>query len=111
MQYTLVTLAVFAALGTATPFKPPTKKTFTVSQVPGGNALKNAPAIGMLKTYNKYKILGAQVPTNVKNAAAAAQSGTVAAIPEAVSAIVDLFCASAPFADVCGSMTRPTSLQ
>jgi len=93
-HYTLTAVAAFAVLGSASPFKPPTKKTFTVSQVPGGNALKNAPAIGMLKTYNKYKIVGAQVPLSVKNAATAAQQGTVAAIPEAVSVNLNPFCAS-----------------
>lgn len=80
MQYPLTLVAAFAALGVASPFAP-VKQAFTVNQVEAASAPKVAPAISMLQTYAKY---GATAPQVVQLAAAAAQSGTVQAIPESV---------------------------
>jgi len=38
--------------------------------------------LAMMKTYEKYAVVGAQAPTEVVDAAAAAQSGEVTATPE-----------------------------
>jgi len=57
------------------------RATFKVDQVSRGQVLKNGP-IQMMKAYNKYAHVGATAPSEVVAAAAAAQSGSVAANPE-----------------------------
>lgn len=58
------------------------RKTFQVAQVAHGTVRKNGP-IQMMKAYEKYARVGAQAPASVVQAAAAAsQSGSVAANPE-----------------------------
>lgn len=53
-----------------------------IKQVAHGTVAKIGP-IDMLKTYEKYAKVGAKAPTAVKAAAAAVQSGTVVADPQA----------------------------
>lgn len=56
---------------------------FQVKQVPSGKTLASGP-IQLNKAYGKYARLGAVAPSDVKAAAAAAQSGSVTANPEQV---------------------------
>ena len=74
-------LAALAALS-ATALAAPAVKPFSVIQVATGNKiLKNGPA-DMIKAYARYAP-GTAAPQNVIDAAAAVQSGSVAANPEA----------------------------
>lgn len=85
MQSSIAILSALAALAMASPVdRRMGKSAFTVPQVEAGVVVKSAPAISMLKTYAKYSSAGAVAPAAVKAAAAAAQSGTVAASPESV---------------------------
>jgi hypothetical protein len=92
MHYSTSTalVAAFATLAIASPVeieersgKTSGPATFRINQVTNGIKAKTAPAIAMLNTYAKYSKTGAQAPVVVKKAAAAAQTGTVVATPEA----------------------------
>lgn len=86
MHFTLASAALVASatLSIAAPAADVVgRKTFQVAQVAHGTVRKNGP-IQMMKTYEKYARVGAQAPPSVvQAAAAAAQSGSVAANPEA----------------------------
>lgn len=84
MHYTsyIALAAASASLVAATPIAVQNKKTFTVPQVKVGMKVKSAPALEVAKVYAKYAKIGAVTPSPVQKAAAAAQSGTVAATPE-----------------------------
>jgi aspergillopepsin I len=62
----------------AAPTAPPTNVKITVSQVPNGKVFVNG-ALSVNSTFSKF---GVAPPSNVLNAAAAAQSGSVKASPE-----------------------------
>ncbi|KXT17299.1 hypothetical protein AC579_526 [Pseudocercospora musae] len=80
--YAKAALVASAALGMAAPAAELGKQAFQVAQVPSGKVLKSGP-IQMHKTYLKYASVGAVPPADVVSAAAAAsQSGSVAANPE-----------------------------
>lgn len=80
--YTTAALVASATLGLAAPAEVIGKQAFQVNQVAKGTVLKSGP-IQMQKTYLKYASAGAVAPADVVSAAAAAsQSGTVAASPE-----------------------------
>lgn len=87
MLSSIALLSAFVACTIASPVERRTgNKAFTVPQVSAGIVVKSAPAISMLQTYAKYSSVGASAPAVVVDAAASAQSGTVAANPEAVCA-------------------------
>ncbi|KAK5128899.1 hypothetical protein LTR85_000232 [Meristemomyces frigidus] len=72
-----------ATLSLAAPYEIVGRSTFSVEQVAAGKVLKSGP-IAMMNTYAKYAKVGAVAPADVTSAAAAAvQSGQVAANPEA----------------------------
>jgi hypothetical protein len=81
MYLQLAALLVGPAL--ALPATVPNTHSFQVKQVPSGKVYVSGP-IQLAKTYGKYAHVGAVVPADVKAAAAAAQSGSVAANPEDV---------------------------
>jgi hypothetical protein len=87
MYLQLAALLVGPAL--ALPATVPNTHSFQVKQVPSGKVYVSGP-IQLAKTYGKYAHVGAVVPSDVKAAAAAAQSGSVAANPEDVSYNSDL---------------------
>lgn len=74
----------FASIAIANPIEVRNKKTFTIDQVSVGTKVKASPGMMMLNTYAKFGKVQA-APAAVKSAAAAAasQSGTVVASPEA----------------------------
>ncbi|KAK4971272.1 hypothetical protein LTR66_006318 [Elasticomyces elasticus] len=72
-------LVAFASLAVASPVEVQNKHTFSLLQVPGPKVFRNGP-VDMMKTYAKYK---ATAPPDVKVAAAAVQSGSVTANPQA----------------------------
>ncbi|KAK4964048.1 hypothetical protein LTR66_006240 [Elasticomyces elasticus] len=74
-----VALVAFASLAVASPVEVQNKRTFSLLQVPGPKVFRNGP-VDMMKTYAKYK---AKAPSDVKKAAAAVQSGSVTANPQA----------------------------
>jgi len=78
---TSAALVASATLSMAAPAELVGRSTFQVKQVATGKTYLNGP-LAMLKTYNKYAKVGAQAPTEVLAAAAAAQSGQVTATPE-----------------------------
>ncbi|KAK5111480.1 hypothetical protein LTR62_004932 [Meristemomyces frigidus] len=83
MQYHLTTAALVAAatLSMAVPVVD-RRSTFVIEQVAAGQVVKSGP-IEAMKVYNKYAKVGAVAPSAVVDAAAAAQqSGSVAANPE-----------------------------
>lgn len=81
--YASAALAATATLSLAAPAADVVgRKTFQVQQVASGKVRKNGP-IQMMKAYEKYARVGAQAPPSVVKAAAAAQqSGSVAANPQ-----------------------------
>lgn len=83
MQYSFAAaaLAASATLTLAAPANSPNSHTFRVVQQPKGQVFKSGP-IQVLKTFQKYSVHGAEAPSNVKAAAAAAQSGSVSASPQ-----------------------------
>jgi hypothetical protein len=74
-------LVASASLTLAAPAQIVGRSTFSVEQVAAGKVYRNG-AVSMLKTYQKYAKVGAEAPSEVVSAAAAAQSGSVAANPE-----------------------------
>ena len=77
--------AAFAALATfasAVPAQLAGRETIQIKQVAHGSVPRIGP-VDMMKTYEKYARVGAQAPEDVKLAAAAVQSGSVKANPEA----------------------------
>lgn len=78
---TTVALMASATLSLAAPAELEKRSSFVLEQVSVGQKFLNGP-IAMLKTYNKYAKVGAQAPSEVLAAAAAAQSGSVTATPE-----------------------------
>ncbi|KAI7348256.1 aspartic protease pepB [Hortaea werneckii] len=81
----LVSSAAFVALATFTSAAPAQlagRETIQIKQVAHGSVPRIGP-IDMMKTYEKYARIGAQAPEDVKLAAAAVQSGSVKANPEA----------------------------
>ena len=80
---TAAALVATAGLSYAAPHEIESRSTFSVKQVAAGKVLKSGP-LAMMKTYEKYAKVGAVAPSAVVKAAAAAavQSGTVAANPE-----------------------------
>ncbi|KAK5132526.1 hypothetical protein LTR08_008910 [Meristemomyces frigidus] len=78
---TSAALVATAGLAYAVPHELVGRSTFSVKQVAAGKVLKSGP-LAMMKTYNKYAKIGAVAPANVVSAAAAVQSGQVAANPE-----------------------------
>jgi len=78
---TSAALVASATLSLAAPAELVGRSTFNVKQVAAGKTYKSGP-IQMMKTYNKYAKVGAQAPSVVVDAAAAAQSGDVTANPE-----------------------------
>ena len=83
MQYFLISAALvaFASLSFAAPANVVPRSTFEIKQVAGPKYFKNGP-LQMMKTYNKYARVGAQAPSDVIIAAAAAQTGQVTADPQ-----------------------------
>ncbi|KAK3072430.1 hypothetical protein LTR53_006844 [Teratosphaeriaceae sp. CCFEE 6253] len=78
---TSAALVASATLAFAAPAQLVGRKTFKIEQVAAGKVFKSGP-VAMMKTYNKYAKIGAVAPSYVSSAAAAAQSGEVAANPE-----------------------------
>ena len=78
---TSAALVACASLSLAAPTELARRTTFKVNQVAAGKVFKSGP-IAMLKTYQKYSKAGAVAPSEVVDAAAAAQSGSVTASPE-----------------------------
>lgn len=87
MYLQLAALLIGPAL--ALPATVPNTHSFQIKQVPSGKVFVSGP-IQLAKTYGKYAHTGAVVPADVKAAAAAAQSGSVAANPEDVRYNSDL---------------------
>lgn len=89
MHNSVTALVALAALSVASPVElRGTNMAFTLPQVQSNvTKYQIAPALAMLKTYKKYSRVGAVAPESIKvaatSAAAAVQSGTVAATPEA----------------------------
>ena len=79
-MYTFLTTALVASatLSLAAPANIKPRGTFEVKQVAHGQKLKNGP----MQVVGTYKKFGAEAPSDVKAAAAAQQSGEVAAVPE-----------------------------
>ncbi|KAI7366982.1 hypothetical protein KC336_g21246, partial [Hortaea werneckii] len=75
-------IAALAAFASAAPAKLTGRETIQVKQVAHGSVPRIGP-VDMMKTYEKYARMGAQAPEDVKVAAAAVQSGSVKANPEA----------------------------
>lgn len=78
---TSAALVASASLSYAAPAQLIGRSTFQIEQVAAGQVYKSGP-IAMMKTYQKYAKVGAVAPSAVVAAAAAAQSGEVAATPE-----------------------------
>lgn len=79
---TSAALVASASLSLAAPAELVSRTTFQIDQVAAGKTFKSGPQ-QLIKAYNKYAKVGAQAPADVVNAAAAAvQSGSVAANPE-----------------------------
>nr|POE85174.1 aspartic protease snp2 [Quercus suber] len=74
-------LVATAGLAMAAPAEIAGRATFEIKQVEAAKVLKSGP-LAMMKTYAKYAKIGAQAPPQVAAAAAAVQSGSVAANPE-----------------------------
>ena len=74
-------LVATASLALAAPANLVGRSTFEVKQVAAGKVFKNGPK-QMMKTYQKYARVGAVAPSDVVIAAAAVQSGSVAADPQ-----------------------------
>ena len=85
--FTAAALVASASLSLAAPAAVPApaniegRSTFEIKQVAAGQVLKNGP-LQMLGTYQKYARLGAVAPADVLAAAAAQQTGEVAAVPQ-----------------------------
>ena len=77
---TSAALVATASLAYAVPHELVGRSTFSVQQVAVGKVLKSGP-LAMMKTYEKYAVIGAVAPANVVSAAAAVQSGEVVATP------------------------------
>jgi aspergillopepsin I len=77
----MAALVASASLVIAAPANLVGRSTFEVKQVARGKFFKNGPS-QMMRTYQKFSRLGAQAPSEVVVAAAAAQSGEVSADPE-----------------------------
>ena len=80
MQY-LLTSAALVATTLAAPANIMGRSAFELIQVEHGKFYKNGP-MQLLSTYEKYSRAGAVAPADVKAAAAAQQTGDVAANPE-----------------------------
>ncbi|TKA71063.1 hypothetical protein B0A55_07231 [Friedmanniomyces simplex] len=78
---TSAALVASASVCLAAPAQLKSRSTFQIEQVAAGKVFKSGP-VAMMKTYNKYARVGAVAPSAVVDAAAAAQSGEVAANPE-----------------------------
>ncbi|KAK5164574.1 uncharacterized protein LTR77_009780 [Saxophila tyrrhenica] len=74
-------LVASASLALAAPANLVGRSTFEVKQVAHGRVFRNGPS-QMMKTFHKYARVGAKAPSEVVMAAAAAQSGEVAADPQ-----------------------------
>ena len=74
-------LVATASLALAAPANLVGRSTFEVKQVAAGKVFKNGPK-QMMKTYQKYARVGSVAPSDVVIAAAAVQSGSVAADPQ-----------------------------
>lgn len=70
-----------ATLSFAAPHELIGRSTFQIEQVATGKVFKSGP-LALMKAYNKYAKVGAVAPANVVSAAAAVQTGEVAANPE-----------------------------
>lgn len=80
MQYFLASAALVATT-LAAPANIVGRAAFEIKQVEHGKVYKNGP-LQVLRTYEKFARIGAVAPSDVKAAAAAQQSGEVAANPE-----------------------------
>lgn len=78
---TSAALVASVSLALAAPANIVGRSTFEVKQVEAGKKYLSGP-LDMMRTYEKYSKVGAQAPEQVKVAAAAAQSGVVAASPQ-----------------------------
>ncbi|KAK5685075.1 hypothetical protein LTS10_003150 [Elasticomyces elasticus] len=78
---TSAALVASASVAFAAPAQLVGRSTFQVKQVAAGKVYRPGP-VAMMQTYNKYAKVGAVAPSVVSNAAAALQSGSVAANPE-----------------------------
>lgn len=78
---TSVAVVASAGLSIAAPAANYPRSTFQIKQVAAGKVVKNGP-LALMKAYNKYAHVGAVAPSNVVQAAAAAQTGSVTATPE-----------------------------
>lgn len=74
-------LVATATLALAAPANLVGRSTFEVKQVAAGKVHRNGPK-QMMRTYQKFARQGAVAPSEVVIAAAAAQSGTIAADPQ-----------------------------
>lgn len=81
-MHTFLASAALVASVMAAPAELVGRSTFEIKQVNTGKVLRPAGPVAMMKTYNKYAKAGAQAPAVVAAAAAALQSGSVAANPE-----------------------------
>lgn len=79
--FSTAAIVASAGLAMAAPADIASRKTFELKQVEGPKLFKSGP-VAMMKTYNKYAKIGAVAPAHVVSAAAAVQSGSVAANPE-----------------------------
>ena len=81
---TLLPLLALAQAASAAPAKGQGRHAFEIKQVDAGQVRRTPGPIAKLKTYQKYASAGAQAPAVVIKAAAAAavQTGSVAASPE-----------------------------
>ena len=78
---TTAALVASASLSLAAPANLVGRSAFEVKQVARGHKMRSGP-LQMLKTYKKYARVGAVAPSEVVSAAAACQTGEVAADPQ-----------------------------
>jgi len=83
---TTAALLASAGLAVAAPAELVARKTFQLNQVAHGKVFLNGP-LQIVQTHQKYAKVGATVPSDAAAAAAAVQSGSVAANPEQVDTL------------------------